>query len=289
MTHYKMRHHNDMYVGVVVGPTTPPNTIFDCVVSLTNQKVENNRKIAIHLIGDIRVINEAIGEYDFTQFEHIEYCFSDDFNENMKKAWITAKKNLIVDEAHLAGFQKICIVHDYYYFDPDWYQNLIDWWDDNEHYQLVLNPIYTAEGTRHSDWLLDQRFVQALLNDHSYFIDVLMKVAPHENHPKYVCGLPYEEKDMTNMQYISGGYICGKTEVLKALPLDETRCWGDEEDLEWSQRVRGARIKLGFCPNATVRLTKPGKWHLHQLPDSAIRQLKLMFNPIPVLKGNDYS
>jgi len=282
---------NHILVGICVGPTTDIETVRACINSLRDQKFNRYDSVglAAMLVGDKEHLNKIVEDQDY-MYGALQYVYVHPFDESVKKGWITKKKNEMVDYAYDNGYRWTCLVHDYYKFDPDWLIEITDWLfeEENEQYQLVMNPIYTAEGTRHSDWLLDQRFVVSMMEQHPHIRNELMAIAPNENHPKYVCGLPYSEKDMTNMQYISGGYIFGNTEVLKAIPLDETRTWGEEEDLEWSQRLRGARIKIGFCPYATVRLTKPGKWHLHELSPNAIQILKSMFHHGPVLPGNDY-
>jgi len=266
-----------MFIGICAGPTTDIETLDKCIGSAISQFDMPHGMVAV--IGYRELIDQSKHMGSFYPY----------YYDEPRKGWITQKKNLLVNVAHEYGFDKVCLVHDYYEFQPDWVDKILKWWDDNDHIQVVVNPIYTMEGERHSDWLLDQRFVTAMLERQPQLRNLFMQVAPNENDPKYVCGVPYEVQDMTNMQYISGGMITANIEVLQAIPLDESRCWGDEEDIEWSQRLRGARIKIGLCMDTYTKLLKPNKWHLYEMPQEGLNAMRDMFICIPVPEGKKYS
>ena len=55
--------------------------------------------------------------------------------------------------------------------------------------------------------------------------------------------------------YISGAFWVAKTEFMKSNLLDESLCWGEGEDVEWSKRVlkTGKYVMNG---HSTIRLLK---------------------------------
>jgi hypothetical protein len=51
-------------------------------------------------------------------------------------------------------------------------------------------------------------------------------------------------KDLTDVMYINGSLMIVKKDYFLANPLDETRGWGEGEDVEWSIRLRDSwRLK----------------------------------------------
>ena len=114
----------------------------------------------------------------------------------------------------------------------------------------------------------------------------LMKAAPHENAPKYVCGLPYSTMGMNPIQYISGGFITIKTDVMRAVPFDETLYQGDAEDVEWSERlVYNYSLKTEAWRNTNcdsnnigyVKVQKPNKWAVIEMPRSVLTELRTYY------------
>jgi len=132
------------------------------------------------------------------------------FDESKKHKWITKKKNLIAENAK---FNNLCIMHDYIILDTDWYKHFEDFGDD---WDVCMNSVVNADGQRFRDWVTWEQWCK-------------------ENHMIY---LDYNDRSRTNEMYISGAYFCVKKEFLLTNPLDENLCWGQGEDVEWSNRIR---------------------------------------------------
>jgi hypothetical protein len=185
-----------------------------------------------------------------------------------KPGHITKKKNMI---AEIAFFDNLCLMHDYFYLPADF-----AFWVPKK-YNIYVPPIHTAEGDRHSDWLVNPEKLQKYIHDTPGIDDALMSEAPHENAPKYVCAVPYARNDLVPIQYVSGGFIVCKTDVVRDNPFNEDLYWGQAEDLEWSERVVP---KYGMTTNAwkegiqSVRVLKPNKWAVTQMPAHIIEGLK---------------
>lgn len=143
-----------------------------------------------------------LGEY------HIPF---DDINGT--RNWITKKKNLITKNACC---ENLVITHDYVSFDPFWYENFERFGED---WDVCMTKILNTDGRRFRDWV-------------SYDAPTLSDpwVPP--------AFIPYEDHSKTNRMYVSGTYFCVKRKFFCKHPLDEGRVWGQNEDVEWSLRVR---------------------------------------------------
>jgi hypothetical protein len=132
------------------------------------------------------------------------------FDETQKPGWITRKKNILTQSAK---YDNVVLLHDYYVFDKEWYNNFVvfgDDWDICSNQQLLIN------GKRHfTDWVVW---------DDPFF-------------PRYY-SLPYTMWDRTHFMYISGGYFLVKKHVIQSQPFNENLTHGQAEDVEWSLRVR---------------------------------------------------
>lgn len=141
------------------------------------------------------------------------------FDETQKQSWITKKKNLA---AKLSSKEILVIMHDYFALTPFWSDEsvrslFLDDWD------VCVTSILNPDGTRYRDWLLwpfSHRFLRIP------FIYTLANL------------LPYHVKDLTDFMYINGSLMIVKKDYFLANPLDETRGWGEGEDVEWSIRLR---------------------------------------------------
>jgi hypothetical protein len=131
----------------------------------------------------------------------VVYC------DTEKKAWITRKKNLIAGESL---YENICLMHDYIMLGTKWYRGYKSFCD----WDVCMNPVLFGK-KRFYDWA-------------SY------------DHPRYGRSglIPYHRQDLKNNMYISGGYFCVKKDFLLQNPFNEGLCWGQEEDVEWSKRIR---------------------------------------------------
>lgn len=184
-----------------------------------------------------------------------------------KPAHITKKKNLIAD---IAFFDNLCVMHDYFRLPETFFRFMPAKWD------IYSHPITTAEGYRHSDWVINPNKMQRYIDGTPGTAERLMEVAPWENAPKYVCGVPYTEKRLVPIQYVSGGFITCKTQVLRDEPFNEDLYWGDAEDVEWSERVVP---KYGLTTSREepmvepVKIMKPNKWAVPTIPPDIVEGL----------------
>lgn len=145
---------------------------------------------------------------------------------NRQSWWITGKKNLATKEA---AHDVIVYMHDYHVFDPDWYVELCRFGTD---FDVCMHRILTIRGHRMFDWLT---YDHPRAPIHSY--------------------IPYDRSDCLGYQYISGGYWVAKRQFMLDFPLNETLYSGQEEDVEWSKRIRdSANIRMN--PRCVVRHNK---------------------------------
>jgi hypothetical protein len=158
-----------------------------------------------------------------------------DFDESQKPRWITRKKNILVNEAK---YENIVLMHDYHIFDKDWYLNFKSFGTD---WEICSCPQYLITGARNPmDWSLWDK----------------------PNHGR-AWSLDYDDWSQTQYMYISGGFFIVKKHVLLEEPLDESRGWNEEEDVEWSMRVRNKYVMK--CNGKSV--VRHNKWHRHAGPE----------------------
>ena len=158
-----------------------------------------------------------------------------DFDESQKPRWITRKKNILVNEAK---YNNIVLMHDYHVFDKDWYENFKSFGTD---WDICSCPQYLITGARNPmDWSLWDK------PDHGR-----------------AWSLNYDDWSQTRYMYISGGFFIVKKHVLQEEPLDESRGWNEEEDVEWSMRVRNKYVMK--CNGGSV--VRHNKWHRHAGPE----------------------
>lgn len=157
-----------------------------------------------------------------------------DFDETVKDKWITRKKNIIAEEAK---YDNIVLMHDYHIFHPDWYKNFVAFGTD---WDICSCPQYLITGARNPmDWSLWDKpgFGRAW-------------------------SLNYNDWSQTQYMYISGGFFIVKRHVLLEEPLNEDLVWNQEEDVEWSYRVRNKYV-MKCNGNSPVY---HNKWHRHAGP-----------------------
>lgn len=168
------------------------------------------------------------------------------FNEDIKKDWISRKKNII---AQTAKYDILVIMHDYYQLLPNWYKGFMEFGED---WDICMTIIENTDSTRYRDWVS--------WNDPE--IGKLSGFIWHENGVPWASGthhspiaiVPYTY-DKTENLYIDGGYWVCKKHVMIEQPIDETRLRGQGEDVEWSKRVRGL-YKYVINTHSKVKLLK---------------------------------
>jgi len=138
------------------------------------------------------------------------------FDENIKKGWITRKKNLLCQNA---TYENIVLLHDYIEFETNWYEGFLKFGND---FDLAMNIILNSDNTRFRDWCLNP-------------YDVIPPKGPIVSREFF---LPYYITHLTKKMYFSGTYWVAKTQFMLNNPLDENLTWGESEDLVWSNQVR---------------------------------------------------
>ncbi len=167
------------------------------------------------------------------------------FNEEIKKGWLSKKKNLI---AEVATNENLCIMHDYVALESGWIKGVRgfedNWW------RTCMHRVLNNNGDRYRGWDL-------IGNDawHDYgdgkepFFDTPGKTLSYNI-------------DMTDeiarWFYMSGGYFCAKRCTMLEVPLDEDRVANQGEDVKWCRDLYFKYGKDSFCmnPNASVRFLK---------------------------------
>lgn len=170
-----------------------------------------------------------------------------DFNENIKPAWITKKKNLIT---HVAKYVNIVYQHDYVYYDKDWYEGFKKF---GENFDVCLNKILNGDHTRFREWtMFPYHCCYPMSNPYSKQSKALWDFAGIENNETM---LPHDEMRFTKYQYVSGSYWVAKKHVMQEFPLDESLCWGQGEDLAFTMSLL-SKYNLSMNSNSTVHFNK---------------------------------
>lgn len=174
------------------------------------------------------------------------------FNETIKQGWITRKKNLITDAAQ---YENIVYLHDYVMFTDGWYAGQIKAGSD---FKVRMDKIIDIHGNRFRDW---------------------SAWCHNPNSPEFNaligrdCLLPYDMLHLSKYMYISGTYWVAKKSVMEEFPLDESRTWGNSEDIIWSFQVR-EKYEFSMNPYSTVKLIKDGKDKVFNEPNE--EKIKLL-------------
>jgi len=171
------------------------------------------------------------------------------FNEAQKIAWITRKKNLITN---LATYENIVYLHDYVVFNPDWYKGFLKSGDD---FKLCMNIILDKQGKRYRDWTL--------------WVEDGLKLGVTS--PNFL--LPYSEGSLSKYMYFSGAYWVAKKHVMLEFPLNETLCWDQGEDVEWSKRVR-QKYNFSMNPFSKVELIKDKHAIFRDINEQELKRIK---------------
>lgn len=156
------------------------------------------------------------------------------FNENIRPAWITRKKNLITANAR---YENIVYTHDYVLFEPGWYSGFLNFGED---FKVCMNKFVNPDYSRFRDWVIWPH------ND-NFMDDIVL--------PTRECLIPYDITHLSKYMYISGTYWVAKKNVMMEFPLNENLSWGQGEDVFWSKQIRQ---KYDFSINemSTVRSLK---------------------------------
>ncbi len=183
-----------------------------------------------------------------------------DFDESVRPAWITRKKNL---GAQAAKFENLVIMHDYIALDEGWYDGFSNWM--NADWSLAITPLYTTEGARWRDYTL---FPLDLLHSYPSFGE--RALLPYTYLPTH---------RVARHIYVSGAYYIVKRTLALNNPLNEELLWGQGEDLEWCRRLYNKEGTVIKCnPHSSARFVKALKeaapvWHA-EIDKEQLRILK---------------
>tara|TARA_Y100000592_G_scaffold28506_1_gene45350 strand:+ start:36838 stop:37533 length:696 start_codon:yes stop_codon:yes gene_type:complete len=187
----------------------------EIIKSIQDQKIPDDHYEIIIIGGKGTFNTNCLNAY------HIE------FDEDIRKGWITKKKNIA---AKSAQYENLVIMHDYFVLDDDWYRQFTLFGND---WDIAMNARIMMDGRRQcTDWAIYK-------------------------HPKYynVIGIPYWAK--SKYQYVDASYFVVKRKwFLNDRMYDENLVWGDAEDIEWSKRVLNDSVSLVMNEKSIVRHNK---------------------------------
>jgi hypothetical protein len=200
-----------------------------------------------HYINEIinSIVKNNIPEYEIIIVGNSKISESNkikiiEFDESVKRAWITKKKNIIVQNAM---YENIVLLHDYIILDDNWYEGFLKF---GENYDWCVTRIINKNGYRFRDYTLFPLHLGELTHyDNNYY--------------GHYCLFPYdfENSIKTNASmYISGSYYVIKKSVALKHPLNEDLLHGGGEDLEYSARLHSNGIFIKCNAYSTVHLLK---------------------------------
>ena len=164
------------------------------------------------------------------------------FDDNIKKGWITRKKNIITENAKN---DVIVFSHDYITYDKNWWKGWMHYgfqdWD------LAMNVMINKDGTRFRDWCVFK--FDGNQGANGVWANKSGTGEPYAVSPY----IPRYDYKRTDKMYISGSYWVAKKKVMEEEPLDEQFVWGQPEDIEWSDRVL-RKYKYIMNPYCAVNL-----------------------------------
>jgi hypothetical protein len=137
------------------------------------------------------------------------------FNEEITyKPWLTRKKNLGV---HLAQYDIVVVMHDYYVFDSNWYEEFVKFgfdWDICVHQNLACKEQNYVRG---NGW----------------------RAGPIPGYPElpFAMTIPWDIDCFIPYMAIQGAYWVAKRNVMLEEQLNENLLLGQDDDIEWSARV----------------------------------------------------
>jgi hypothetical protein len=192
------------------------NIILQIINSIEEQNIPNYEII---IVGNSKISGNNINVINF--------------DESIKRAWITKKKNIICQNAK---YENIVLLHDYVLFDKDWYKGFLKF---GHNFKYCITQIKTIDGKRFRDYTLYPFGLEPLFQDN--------------------CLLPYSynpSDDIRKLLYISGTYYIIKKDIALQYPLNEDLIHGGSEDVEISQRLATNNIHITCNSYSTVSYLK---------------------------------
>lgn len=198
------------------------------IISVGGNEGRLNKTISSILIQkipnfEIIIVGGRINQTKISNKTNVKFL---DFDESIKsKPWITKKKNLITENAK---YDILIFMHDYVYFDRNWYKGMVEFGTD---WDICMNVIKNKNGNRWLDWITGRAA---------------------DDFKVWNVRAPYDYKKTWKM-YVGGTYWIAKKSVMEKYPLDEKRCHCELEDVEWSARWNRI-LKYKMNINSTVKL-----------------------------------
>lgn len=211
-----MKDNQNWTFGIVVSNDIFLKKIIDSIKSQSSQN-----KHEIILVGNKNIIQN----YSEDNVRIIE------FDENIKKSWITKKKNIITE---FSSNENIAYMHDYVYLHPGWFLGFQKFGYD---WDVAMNRIENLDGTRFRDW-------------------VTWPASESEN----IEWLSYNDHSKTRDMYVSGTFFCAKKSFMLANKFDESLTWGQGEDVAWSLKARNSWTYKMNCLSRVGFLKQKHKW-----------------------------
>lgn len=174
------------------------------------------------------------------------------FDETIKKAWITKKKNIICE---IARYDNIVLMHDYIVLDDDWYPGYLKYGDD---FVITSNKIKNHD---------ESRFIDYTLFPHNLSVHLDKCLIPYDIEPNM---------ELNKFRYFGGYYYVIKKSLALKYPLDENRSWGNGEDVDLCVRLSNDSVLLSFNTHSTVKFLKyktPVYW-VHELSTEEYETVK---------------
>jgi hypothetical protein len=215
----------DFTFGIITGGNNE-NMINEIIDSIENENISNYEIIIVGNCNIERKNTRVIS-----------------FDETIRRAWITKKKNIITREAK---YENIVYFHDYIKLLKGWYEGQLTAGDD---FKIRMDKIINNNGERFRDWC----------------------IWPHNNNKmdEFIgrdCLIPYEVTHLSKYMYISGSYWIAKKDVMLEYPLNENLAWGEGEDVLWSKQVR-EKYEFDMNANSSVFIMKGVKDRVFNEPN----------------------
>lgn len=192
-----------------------------------------------HFINEIirSIVKQNIEKYEIIIIGNCKIESKDNilvipFDETIKPAWITKKKNII---CQMAKYENVVLLHDYVVFQDGWYEGYIKYGND---FLITSNIINNLDNSRYIDYTFFPHNLSFHLNK---------GLIPYDIKP---------DINLNKFRYYGGYYYVIKKSLALEYPLDENRVWCQGEDVDLCVRLSNHGVFLDFNPYSTVQFLK---------------------------------
>jgi len=169
------------------------------------------------------------GKYNGKYKKEIVYI---EFTQKDEKGWITKKKNLICEKAK---YENILVMHDRIKLNKDWFEGMKKYGNNFE----ILSMRNLRNGKRTHDW-------------------ISLKYPLEDRRSQWFLGGYLEYDDWDKWIFIDGGVIILKKYVWQKVHWDDTRYWGEHEDVKLSNDQTRCGFIIRFNPYASCESVRFG-------------------------------